>query len=617
MFAVKSRAKVASSVVLIAVLLFNTFIPTTVSAGLEDTNQTRKISEIDSKPAKTAKDTKTTIFPVFERPTSKVKESPRLNESSLVQTSDVLIQCVSDTCTDTTPRVTLSEFQDVYGNAGANYKIICTGTNCAKRDVYYRVSVVAMAEDPWGPGSPWAWNPSLYARNAANTADGSGALRPASCPSVYAWVITHCNYATAGKIAADILSGNPNDGFHFSIQALHGLYITGVWARQTLKTEVSLVPFGDQIPADSANCPNCNYGQAQGSVGDPINTNTGVLSYTIKDLELQTSAGLLTFKRIYVSSWTSKFTSPLGNGWVHNQDIRLMFPGTNQPSFVYFKDPSGNLYQFWYVKNNTTGAEAFTPYAGFPASLIQNAGTPVTYTLRDQAQNVYIFDQSGKLVSLTNPSGQTFAYTYDTNGRLDRVSADSGSHYLEFHYDTQNRLTSVNDQTVNRFVSFHYDANGDLDSFQDVLGQTWHYEYLNHLLTRVADPSNNTVERNEYYADGRTSKQFDGEGHKTVELQYTSNNPLPAPTQTFDFESGTLSGWTVVSGTAFTSASVTNDMYWGNHPAPFLQQGTYHLLGSKANGDGAVGTLRSETVTLPERASVRLLVSGHSDINNL
>ncbi|MCI0555387.1 MAG: DUF6531 domain-containing protein [Anaerolineae bacterium] len=220
------------------------------------------------------------------------------------------------------------------------------------------------------------------------------------------------------------------------------------------------------------------------------------------DLEIPTSAGALNFNHTYVSSFREKFTSPLGYGWVHNQDIRLIFPQSNEPGYVLFKDPSGNLYRFW-----DTGIGRYIPYAGYTASLTKDSGTPITYTLKDQSQNVYTFDQNGKITSLVNPTGHAFTYTYDASGRLDRVSADGGTRFLEFHYDAQNRLESVNDHTPNHSVTFHYDPNtGDLDYVIDVLGQTWRYEYLNHLLTRVVDPDLKTVERNEYYPDGRAWK---------------------------------------------------------------------------------------------------------------
>ncbi|OIW25264.1 Arabinanase/levansucrase/invertase [Coniochaeta ligniaria NRRL 30616] len=79
------------------------------------------------------------------------------------------------------------------------------------------------------------------------------------------------------------------------------------------------------------------------------------------------------------------------------------------------------------------------------------------------------------------------------------------------------------------------------------------------------------------------------------------------------FETGDLTGWTVVSGTAFGNASVTaTSSYWGG---PFSQVGKQFLWGILHDGEPAVGELRSSTF----RASsvMSFLVGGGYDPVNL
>ncbi|MFD0670846.1 GH32 C-terminal domain-containing protein [Cohnella sp. GCM10027633] len=83
-----------------------------------------------------------------------------------------------------------------------------------------------------------------------------------------------------------------------------------------------------------------------------------------------------------------------------------------------------------------------------------------------------------------------------------------------------------------------------------------------------------------------------------------------------DFESGNLTGWTVVSGNAFSAADVTTDVNWG-WGGPFNQNGSYHLWGFKDGGDGQVGVLKSETFTLGGNGTIDFLIGGGNDINNL
>lgn len=82
------------------------------------------------------------------------------------------------------------------------------------------------------------------------------------------------------------------------------------------------------------------------------------------------------------------------------------------------------------------------------------------------------------------------------------------------------------------------------------------------------------------------------------------------------FESGDLTGWTVVSGTAFSDASVTDATDWG-WGGPFNHEGRYHLWGFRPNGDGATGELRSSTFTLAGDGSVSLRVGGGYDPERL
>lgn len=90
------------------------------------------------------------------------------------------------------------------------------------------------------------------------------------------------------------------------------------------------------------------------------------------------------------------------------------------------------------------------------------------------------------------------------------------------------------------------------------------------------------------------------------------SNHYPGPDNP-SFETGNLSGWTIVSGTAFGNASVTTSAsYWGG---PFNQANKHFLWGILQDGEAAVGKLRSSTF----RASsvMSFLVGGGYDPANL
>lgn len=295
---------------------------------------------------------------------------------------------------------------------------------------------------------------------------------------------------------------------------------------------------------DENECVNNRQSGTQGKGGHPINTRTGGFDYPVADLTIPTSAGDLLFQRSYSSQATTTYTTYLGFGWTHNHAIELIFPGDpgGIVGRVLFKAHSANIYEF--VDN---GDGTYSPAAGLGSSLTLNPGPPVTYTVADDLQNVYNFDEFGTLLSLADPQGHTWTYSYDVNGRLDRVTDDTGLRFLDLTYDGQGRVQSVADNT-GRDAGFGYDAAGDLTTYTDVLDQTWTYEYdPSHRLTRVLDPRSVTVIRTEYDAQGRAFRQFNGESELLVEITYNADGTATLTdalgnqeTHTYD-ERGTLS----------------------------------------------------------------------------
>lgn len=79
------------------------------------------------------------------------------------------------------------------------------------------------------------------------------------------------------------------------------------------------------------------------------------------------------------------------------------------------------------------------------------------------------------------------------------------------------------------------------------------------------------------------------------------------------FESPGLDGWTVLSGNAFGSASISSTAsYWGG---PFNQVGKNFLWGITESGESAVGELRSSS--FQESSVISFLVGGGWDPVNL
>jgi len=190
----------------------------------------------------------------------------------------------------------------------------------------------------------------------------------------------------------------------------------------------------------------------------PINTRTGAYDYSIEDISIQTSAGPLSFRRTYASFGTDLYTDKLGHGWTHNQASRLYFPDDpeGKEGVILFKAASSNRYEF--IDN---GDGTYTTAPGVCGELTLDDGPPIRYTVTDNAQNTYVFDENGVLLSRSDSEGHTWTYSYWPEGWLEQITDDTGLRYLFFEYDAQGRLEYIEDHTF-RTVGFTYDPNGDL-----------------------------------------------------------------------------------------------------------------------------------------------------------
>jgi len=344
-------------------------------------------------------------------------------------------------------------------------------------------------------------------------------------------------YVAGDTPSSEDFTGVPSRGYTYSTNLAFVVRIaTGpVAAPPTTINELTTVT------SSSDACFSASISGTQGNVAAPINTRTGGYDYSINDISIPTSAGTLSFQREYATP-SIGYPTTLSTGWTYNHDTHLILPTDpgGQPNTILFKAHTANQYLF-----TINGDGTYSPYPGLCATLTED---PSGFTLKDGGQKTYSFDTSGKLLSYEDAEGHTWNYIYNPSGTLSQINADGGSRYLSLQYDGQGRIYRVTDHT-GRFVEYGYNANGDLDSADDVLGQTWTYEYdptLSHYLTRVAAPGNVTVEETDFYPDGKAWKQYDGEGNQVVELVYNPDGTTTITdalgnisTHTYD-ERGTL-----------------------------------------------------------------------------
>ena len=96
------------------------------------------------------------------------------------------------------------------------------------------------------------------------------------------------------------------------------------------------------------------------------------------------------------------------------------------------------------------------------------------------------------------------------------------------------------------------------------------------------------------------------EGLSVTDTVYQIQNP--------SFETGDMSGWTVVRGQAFGQDSVSNETTWWAEQIPYNQEGTYHLNGWK-HDEAATGVLRSSTFELGGSGWISFKLGGAKNPN--
>jgi RHS repeat-associated protein len=326
--------------------------------------------------------------------------------------------------------------------------------------------------------------------------------------------------------------------------------------------------------------------------GGPINTRTGGYDYSKTDIAIQTGAGEISFGRTYSSLAWNVYTTKLGYGWTHNHDLYLSigeYNPNNNLRTISLKGHTAN--QYIYTQQN--GFTSTTAEPGAYATLVQG---PSSFILTDKAQNIYEFNlTTGRLIFHTSPTGQKILYTFDSKGRLTKISDQSGQRYLTLAYSGNGtKIVRVTDHTGRR-ISYEYDANNNLTQVTDTLGQIWNYVYdASHRITYVYGlfgQTSQVIERTEYDAQGRAVRQYDGENNLVVELIYNADGTTTVKdaqnnteTHTYDFRKTLTNQTDPMGGTTSTTydsnfrpATITDangnttSLVWGANGADLLQ----------------------------------------------
>ena len=196
-----------------------------------------------------------------------------------------------------------------------------------------------------------------------------------------------------------------------------------------------------------------------------------------------------------------------------NRYVPLTQPSPFDGNVMTLTRPNGHIYHFEYF-NGTIWNEPF-----YPEVTLEYSGTDWLFTDTDKTQER--FDDTGKLLSVTDVRDTVQTLTYDTNDRLDRVDSDTGE-FIQFTYDTADRISTITDHS-NRIWTYRYDTTGNLEFVDNPDGTTkqYHYEDPNFTfaLTGITDERQNRYATWAYNADGKAILS-EHAGTERVDLTY-------------------------------------------------------------------------------------------------
>ncbi|HEX5928969.1 MAG TPA: DUF6531 domain-containing protein [Solirubrobacterales bacterium] len=241
----------------------------------------------------------------------------------------------------------------------------------------------------------------------------------------------------------------------------------------------------------------CRGGESQcGEGADPVSLATGDLSYSHRDL-LLTNKGDVPLEMTRTYSSGSAADTGLGPGWSQT-GLASASELASGAVLILRQDGRQDLF--------LESEGGYTAPSGVTSTLAKVEGTFQLTTLENE---IYRFDASGRIASITDDHGLKTTYGYDANGRLATIT-DPSSQTLTFAYNASNRITSVKDST-GREVKYTYTGAGDLATATDALGGVTEYTYDSaHRIKTIKDPRGNVVLQNIYDGQGRVVEQLDG-----------------------------------------------------------------------------------------------------------
>jgi RHS repeat-associated protein len=249
------------------------------------------------------------------------------------------------------------------------------------------------------------------------------------------------------------------------------------------------------------------------SCGQPVSLASGSMWHQMTDFSVpgRTPATALTLTRSYIANPVTQ-GHDFGPNWFSNFETRILPLSSGTNSNLAWVDDTGGV---WIFTQNSNGS--FTSPSGFFGTLVESSNSfqltkphGIVYTFSNNSTQPATF---GKLLSITEPHGESVSLAYDGNGNL--LSASTGlAGSISFARNTSGQVTQVTRERDGLSYTYSYDSSSRLSSSADFDGNTTTYGYTstptnlatNSLLSTITDPLNRAITFS-YQADGRAVSQ--------------------------------------------------------------------------------------------------------------
>ncbi|RDU23406.1 PKD domain-containing protein, partial [Anaerosacchariphilus polymeriproducens] len=260
--------------------------------------------------------------------------------------------------------------------------------------------------------------------------------------------------------------------------------------------------------------------------GDPVDTTTGAFADEINALTVK-GATTLSLDLSYDSMMAQQAADQdiqqeegeVGFGWSSNYENCIKAEGgilkfyenpNSYGIFVSEESLNGIVYGKQVGKETLVSnyKQGSGKYIGTTAGMkdyyiIKNEDG--TYELHSDSDYTFYYTQNGKLARIKEVSGKSVSFEHKDKQTI--VKEEVSGKKLYIHYNETGKIVSVTDD-IGRKAGFSYDNNGNLKTFTNAAGESTIYNYdQNHRIISAVNNNNVTFVKNTYDEKGRVLSQ--------------------------------------------------------------------------------------------------------------